>query len=433
MKKQKIQPTGKSELVTPLSKITPPPPPTYLSKNSYLKHLSLLKQFTLILFTVISIAACNATENNEAKTSSQAEITELTVTINSIDYPITFDTDRAFTVSIPAIETIPGKITVKSSVISKKASGLQANDELIVTNNQVLITITAEDGTSVNYTLKLINLIIVVEMEKINPDKDRRYHYVLFTIRSGDGTTSLGRHKLALKLNTDPPPSVQDMREGAGVYRIINSSAKKVLLSYTLGSGILDIATNANYLGRAVKDGDTINGEVVDVDSYLLIPNTSYTLYALKDGGSSVETAHSFTTDDFVPDAIPLTDGYFNDPAMGGEYSYDMSDEILVLPISLFEAGTVTYELLSSSQLTDMRIGFTAGIANSSPIVRHTVTTLTPSHFSDSTNYYLSINGKHIIGYFVVIPSSHITFGSSMPITGDAGEVLLSLTPTLDQ
>ncbi len=72
--KQKLHLTKKSELVTPLSKITPPPPPTYLSKNSYLKHLSLLKQFTLILFTVISIAACNATENNEAKTSSQAEI-----------------------------------------------------------------------------------------------------------------------------------------------------------------------------------------------------------------------------------------------------------------------------------------------------------------------------------------------------------------------
>ena len=99
----------------------------------------------------------------------------------------------------------------------------------------------------------------------------------------------------------------------------------------------------------------------VDVDSYLLTPGKTYTLYALKDEDSSVETVHSFTTDVFVQDSIPLTDGYFNDPAMGGEYSYDMSDEILVLPISLFEAGTVTYELISpSSQLTDMRIPFTA-------------------------------------------------------------------------
>ncbi len=73
---EKLQLTKKTELITSSSKITPPPPPrSHLSKDSLLKHLSLLKQFTVIVFTVILITACNVTEDNEAKTSSQAEIT----------------------------------------------------------------------------------------------------------------------------------------------------------------------------------------------------------------------------------------------------------------------------------------------------------------------------------------------------------------------
>ena len=111
----------------------------------------------------------------------------------------------------------------------------------------------------------------------------------------------MGRHKFALKLNTEAAPTVQEMNNGAGIYRIVNHIAKKAILSYSLSSGIRDAATNANYLGSAVKNGDTVGGEAVDVDSYLLTPGkTSYTLYALKDEDSSVETVHSFTTDVFV-------------------------------------------------------------------------------------------------------------------------------------
>ncbi len=72
---KKLQSTKKTELITPLTKIPPPPPPTHLNKSSQLKYLSLLKQFTVIVFIAILIIACNATENNEAKTSSQTEIT----------------------------------------------------------------------------------------------------------------------------------------------------------------------------------------------------------------------------------------------------------------------------------------------------------------------------------------------------------------------
>ena len=113
--------------------------------------LNLLTPILIILVIVIS-SSCSGSGGAETQ-SSQAEITELAVTINGTDYPITFEADRTSTVSIPAAETIPGKITVKSAVISEKASGLQASDELAVTNNQASITITAEDGTKLSYTL----------------------------------------------------------------------------------------------------------------------------------------------------------------------------------------------------------------------------------------------------------------------------------------
>ncbi len=45
------------------------------NKDSHLKHLFFLKQFTVIVLTAILITTCNVTENNEAKTSSQTEIT----------------------------------------------------------------------------------------------------------------------------------------------------------------------------------------------------------------------------------------------------------------------------------------------------------------------------------------------------------------------
>ncbi len=276
--------------------------------------------------------------------------------------------------------------------------------------------------------------IVVTETAKTNPEKDRRYHYVVFSVKA-DGTTSMGRHKFALKLNTDTAPTAQEMNDGAGVYRIVNPTEKKAILSYSLSSGIRALATNSNYLGNPVKNGDTVGGEVVDVDSYLLTPDTSYTLYALKDGedgDSSVETAHSFTTDAFVPDAIPLTSGYINDPAMGGEYSYDMSDEILVLPISLFYAISKTYELLYPPLSPFIRLRFSSGDLTS-PQVNTSAVLLIPSHFSDGTHSYLSINGKNIIGHFVIIPYSQIIDSNNLELRSTVPMTELSITTTLDQ
>ena len=271
--------------------------------------------------------------------------------------------------------------------------------------------------------------IVITETAKTNPQKDRRYHYVVFTVKA-DGTSSMGRHKFALKLNTEAAPTVQEMNNGAGAYRIVNHVEKKAILSYSLSSGIRAVATNASYLGSAVKNGDTVEGAVVDVDSYLLTPGETYTLYALKDGGRSVETVQNFTTDVFDQDAIPLTEGYINDPAMGGEYSYDMSDGMLVVPISLF-AQSVTYQLQKPGEAAFIRRTYSGwGLSLQ---VNTTAAVLIPSHFSDSSNDHLPINGERIMGDFVIIPLSQIASGISIVMVDTVGTVEFSITPTLDQ
>ena len=78
------------------------------------------------------------------------------------------------------------------------------------------------------------------------------------------------------------------------------------------------------------------------------------------------------------------------------------------------------------------RASFVSGIAES-PQLTSIVAVLTPSHFSDSTHHYLSINGKHIFGFFIIIPSSEIDYDTDIYIQYSDLTRLLTLTPTLDQ
>ena len=382
---------------------------------------------------ILAIASCGETPSTP--------LTSLTYSASTID---AFK-GKAITAVTPTI--VPKDATVEYTVSPPLPAGLELSPKSGIISGtptdtyvaEAVYTVTAtgtENSTgsvtaAITIAVGLSKNIVVTETAKMDPEKDRRYQYVVFTVKA-DGTTSMGRHKFALKLNTDTAPTVQEMNEGAGVYRIVNDTEKKAILSYSLSSKIRALATNSNYLGSAVKNGDSVDGQVVDVDSYLLTPGTSYTLYALKDGDSSVETVHSFTTDVFVPNAIPLTSGYINDPAMGGEYSYDMSDGILVLPFSLFNADSETYDMTKETSFA--RVTIVSGSSFwSAPQVTSRVAILTPSHFSDSTHHYLSINGKHIFGFFIVIPSSEIDYDTGVHFQDSSTTRLFTLTPTLDQ
>ena len=328
--------TKTQELIIPTSKITPPR--TRLNKHPRLKHLFKASVSRLVL---IGIAAMLVIASCENEGTSPISLSSLTYSASTID---AFE-GKAITAVTPTI--VPKDATVEYTVSPQLPAGLELSPKSGIISGtptdtyvaEAVYTVTAtgtENPTgsvtaAITIAVGLSKNIVVTETAKMNPEKDRRYHYVVFSVKA-DGTTSMGRHKFALQPNTETAPTVQEMNDGAGVYRIVNHIEKKAILSYSLSSGIRSVATNTSYLGSAIKNGDTVDGQVVDVDSYLLTPGTSYTLYALKDGGSSVETVHSFTTDVFVQDAISLTSGDINDPAMGGEYSYDMSDGILVLP-----------------------------------------------------------------------------------------------------
>ncbi len=302
-RKQKLQPTKKTDLITPSSKITPPPPPSYLNKNSYLKHLSLLKQFTLILFTAISIAACNVTGNNEAKVSSQAEITELTVTINNTDYPVTFDADKVATLTIPYGSTLPTEITVKSAAISARARGIAAGDTLKISSGKADITITAEDGSITVYTLNVEieaplfatvqarSEIIYHSEDALKPD-NYRTHILPFTIKAGS-TEAEGEYHLAVRKSGSPVPTATDIRDSSAVIlRSLTVDLINVFLSFHMDTDLFDSTT-------AWTDNSDASILTYDmVDAALLQPETEYKLYAVAaSGNDTVYTLLTHSTD----------------------------------------------------------------------------------------------------------------------------------------
>ena len=279
----------------------------YTQKAGRGRSLCLL---TPILIILALISSCSS--GTETK-SSQARITELTVTINGSDYSITFDTDRAFTVSIPASETIPGKITVKSAVISEKASGLQASDELTVTSNQASITITAEDGTTISYTLSLNILpakITATEIPK-RADTDVRDSYVLFSI---EANKDLSNYHLAVKEKGKTAPTAAEMTAGA-LKRNLSANPINVLIAQRLNAPIISYAKDTDS-GKTLGTGMTNNdGIILDsakdatdtwiaasgtdawVAESVLKPSTQYTLYGMENNGTAVKELLDFSTD----------------------------------------------------------------------------------------------------------------------------------------
>ena len=84
------------------------------------------------------------------------------------------------------------------------------------------IVITAKNGTKVTYTIT-VGKIIVMEIEKLNPTNDRRYHYTAFTIQSSSNT-ELGRYKFGLQEASAAVPTVQELLDGDGIYRKVSAT-----------------------------------------------------------------------------------------------------------------------------------------------------------------------------------------------------------------
>ena len=436
--------TKTQELITPAIKITPPPPPprTHLSKDPRLKHLFTISCFALLgIAAVLAIASCGGTSGTpltsltySASTIGAAEgnaITDITPAIVPKDATVEYTVSP----SLPAgLELSP-----KSGVISGTPTDAYAAEAVYT------VTATGTDGyagkVSADITIAVGTLSTNIEVStvrKANPAEDKRYHYVAFTIQA-DGTTSMGRHKFALSLETDPPPTVQEMNDGDGVYRIVNPAEKKVLLSYTLGSEISKLMTNADYFGKMVQHGESIGGTAADVDGYLLSPGTEYSLYALKDGGSSVEKLHDFTTDTFDTASTFTGEGKHLDTAVfGGEYMIDLDDPVFVFPISfipLSDGGFYTYTLKKeTSNQAFFVFSFNDGkFVAGSPLVTSDSVVLVPSQSITGGKPQVPMGGnKDIAMWYLPFPMNLVETGVIFSLFRETAE-LITITPTLDQ
>ena len=392
---------------------------------------------------MLLIASC------ENEGTSPLSLSSLTYSASTIDAT----EGNAITAITPTI--VPQDATVEYTVKPSLPPGLEFNPKSGAISGtptdayvaEALYTVTARgtDGyagtVSADITITVGTLSTNIEIStvsKANPTEDKRYHYVAFTIQA-DGTTSMGRHKFALSLKTNPVPTVQEMNDGDGVYRIVNPTEKKVLLSYTLGSEISNLMADADYLGKMVQHGEPIGGTAADVDGYLLIPGTEYSLYALKDEGSSVEKLHDFTTDTFDTASTFTGEGKHLDTAVfGGEYMIDLDDPVFVFPISfipLSDGGFYTYMLKKeTSNQAFFVFSFNNGkFVEGSPIVTSDSVVLVPSQSVTGGKPQVPMGGnKDIAMWYLPFPMNLVETGVIFSLFREAAE-LITITPTLDQ
>ena len=263
---------------------------------------------------VLSALACDTgSGGGNSKKSSEAKMTALTVTVGDADYTAHISGDTA-TVTLPGGTAIPGSVTVKSVTLSAKATGLAANDRLTLTDGRATVTITAEDGATVAYTIVIQALTVTaVEVSK-RAATDVRDSYGLFSITANEDVAD---YYLAVKETGEPTPTTQEMTDH-GLKRDLSSTAITVLIAQrmdapmiTFAKAYFDDPTQKN-LGDGMTghfqsdeqasffDGDDSNSPYVEapnpwIEGSVLQPETGYTLYGMGDG--AVQALLAFTTD----------------------------------------------------------------------------------------------------------------------------------------
>ena len=244
--------------------------------------------------------------------SSQAEITELTVTINGNDYSITFDANNAATVTIPYGSTLPTEITVTSAAISAKATGLAAGDTLKISSGKANITVTAEDGTTTAHTLN----VEISPLKLTNQELGDRWGLFQVVLDEEDTLYHFGVIPAGEQV-----PEKSEMESDLNVKKyIVGRNPINIILATTMNSPLLPFfdAVTDNASAKAIwTDTDvSFNGaNIMKGDNEfaakrsLLAPETAHKVYVLEDGGNSVHIIHEFTTA-----AVDLTSGSPDSP-----------------------------------------------------------------------------------------------------------------------
>ena len=353
----------------------------------------------LITSAMLFVTSCG--NGNDPTKNSKAEISALTVSVNSNDYTISFDADNTAVLIIPAAETVPGMVQVTAVSLSDGATGLAMGEKLIITDGKTAMKITAEDGsTQGEYTLAIAQ-IAAEEMPKALM-MDRRYHYAAFTVQSKSGA-NLGRFKFGLKAVSEETPTSSELADGDGIYRKVTGIASRNILGpYTMDSGIGTYVSSSEVQNKVVLHGN--NG--ANVDQYFLVPGEEYALYAVKDGSGMVFKLATFSTDVFDENLTPFEDGKISDEdLLKGQYVYDPQDAVFLMPhFFAIDELNVSVHTLNEKQLTSFSPGSLRLDDNTTEI-----SVLLPSQMTDGTNSHRTIGGKKIAGFFVCVSQTNLS------------------------
>ncbi|KAK3582367.1 hypothetical protein CHS0354_023911 [Potamilus streckersoni] len=134
-----------------------------------------------------------------------------------------------------------------------------------------------------NITTKSLT-VTVTEIARIGTDK--RFHYVAFSIETNLPTPN---YTFGLVLKTDAAPTAAALRSGASFVRSLNSTKKNMLIAYPITS---DIRKNYATASQSKVKGST-------ADALLLKPNTTYSLYGVKNASTTVKNIAVLSTDAF--------------------------------------------------------------------------------------------------------------------------------------
>ena len=272
---------------------------------------NLLKTAFILYVGTILLTGCGSPAESK---SSEANISELTLTIGGKGYQADFSGGTTAMIELPTRGNVPQTVTVASVTLSAGASGLATEDELKVSNNQISITVTAEDGTTVPYTVSLTFAIDASELARsestetsnnnVAPDK-YRVNYVAFSIEAA----SAGDYRLALRAASEDKPTVSEIKSAsATIVRSLTSTPINVFMGFHMDATLFDASTDwtsASYKGEMDK---SLKQTVVD--GAALQADTAYKLFAVKEeaNADTVYELLSFTTD--APPS-PTTEGVF--------------------------------------------------------------------------------------------------------------------------
>ena len=334
---------------------------------------NLLKTAFVLYVGTILLTGCGSPAESK---SSEANISELTLAIGNTEYSVDFAGNTPM-IELPSSGNIPQTVRVASVTLSAGATGVAQGDTLQVRNDEISITVTAEDGTTTkSYTISVDALLVVDEIPK-KATSDIRDSYVLFSISASQ---SLSAYHLAVKKAEEDPPSAAEMTAGA-LKRNLGTNAINVLIAQRLDAPIVTFAkdffggnTSDVPTGMTATKSGTTHALVYDatydtetstwtaasdenkwVAQSVLEPNSQYVLYGMANSGTEVLKLKTFMTDASATHPADTNIGLIDTTLAKGHIELSLNaDEYYILPLqtnSGFPQGLVSSEYFYSGQV----------------------------------------------------------------------------------